>query len=1279
MYEKEVGTLQEAARFADEYALTHKTKFVSSPRPYQSGNKSASFNNSPKPYSPQENKFSSDKGKNPTVSHDKGKQASGPAGITCHYCKKPGHVVSECFALKRKQEKEVMPNAFVKNLKNTSDDLCPPCPKGFIGESKTGVSDSLRAEFIPFVSEGGVSLGENATPVPIRILRDTGASQSLILNNVLPFSDESDTGENNLIMGVDNEKIISVPLHTIFLKSDLVTGLVTVGLRPELPVKGVTMLLGNDLAGGKIVPSVQMTDKPVTEDDTFDVKIFPSCAVTRAMAQKVKVTEAMNDISDLKEDISCSSNDSNRTGNSSSVDTDFSDVYLGSLFDSESDQVTKPTDSDVVLNLSLSRKQLMQEQKDDPEIAQLREEAWPEDEMLKVSVGYFVKDGVLMRKWRPPDIAASEDWAVIKQVVVPKSYRNEILSMAHSLPLGGHLGVNKTVKKILRYFFWPGLRTDVANFCRTCHTCQMVGKPSIHIPVAPLHPIPAFGEPFSKVIIDCVGPLPKTRRGSQYMLTIMCAATRFPEAIPLRNIKAETIATALIKFFTIFGLPKEIQSDQGSNFMSRVFQQLIYRIGAKQIISSAYHPESQGALERFHSTLKTMIRIFCVENEKDWDEGVHLLLFAARESVQESLGFSPFELVFGHNVRGPLSLLNEQWSYSDTQIGLLDYVLKFKERLRKACELAKQNLQSAQHKMKTWYDRKARSRSFGPGDKVLVLFPLQGNPLQAKCHGPYEISSKLSDLNYVVKTPDRRKSTQLCHINMLKPYHQKTVDVVAIVTSPDADECFDDPDPPFKLEIIPSKLSNSEVLQNLDGKLAHLDPLQQTQMKDLILQYPDIFPDVPRRTSVTMHDVDVGDSRPIKQHPYRMSPEKCRLAEKEIEYMLEHGFIQPSSSNWSSPCVLVPKPDGGIRFCTDYRKVNAISITDAFPIPRVDDYIDRSGKSKFLTKIDLLKGYWCVPLTERARTISAFATGSGLYEYNVLPFGMKNAPATFQRMMQNVIRDLPNTYAYIDDIVTGNDDWDEHLESVGKLFQKLSEATLNVNLAKSEFACGTITYLGYVVGQGKVAPVEAKIQAINSFPVPTGKKAVRRLLGMAGYYRKFCKNFAAITLPLTNLLHKEQKFTWTDSCQKSFEQLKSVLCCHPILKSPDFSKPFSIAVDASDSAAGAVLQQKNDHSDIEHPVAYFSKKFNKHQQNYSTIEKELLALILALQHFEVYVDSSLKPLIAYSDHNPLVFLSNMKNKNRRLLNWSLILQEHDLKIVHVKGKDNVIADCLSRC
>ena len=248
------------------------------------------------------------------------------------------------------------------------------------------------------------------------------------------------------------------------------------------------------------------------------------------------------------------------------------------------------------------------------------------------------------------------------------------------------------------------------------------------------------------------------------------------------------------------------------------------------------------------------------------------------------------------------------------------------------------------------------------------------------------------------------------------------------------------------------KLQNSDALSNLSSKIYHLTPEQQGQLTELIGEYPSLFSDAPSRTNVMSHDVEVGDTVPIKQHPYRMNPLKSKEMKKEIQYMLDNDIIEPSQSNWSSPCILVPKPDGSFRFCTDYRKVNAVTKSDTYPIPRVDDCIDRIGKAKYVTKFDLLKGYWQIPLTERAREISAFTTPDGLYQYKAMPFGMKNAPATFQRMINNIICDLSNCEAYIDDLVVHSDTWSEHLKQIRALFDKLSSANLTINLVKSEFS-----------------------------------------------------------------------------------------------------------------------------------------------------------------------------------------------------------------------------------
>ena len=403
--------------------------------------------------------------------------------------------------------------------------------------------------------------------------------------------------------------------------------------------------------------------------------------------------------------------------------------------------------------------------------------------------------------------------------------------------------------------------------------------------------------------------------------------------------------------------------------------------------------------------------------------------------------------------------------------------------------------------MKIWYDRKAKSRSFEPGDRVLVLFPVVGNPLQAKYSGPYKVVKKISDTNYLVKTPGRRKETQVCHINMLKAYHEKpkpelvTLNNRLVLESPThSKDCAgqvaekeEATESEVRLENDqqPIKLQNSQILNDLGTKLSYLPLVQRKELAEVITLYREVFPDVPSKTNLIEHDVDVGDSAPIKQHPYRVSPIKKELLDKEVQYMLKNDIIEESQSNWSSPCILVPKHDGGFRFCTDFRKVNDKTKSDSFPIPRIADCIDQIGYAKFVSTFDMLKGYWQVPLTQRSREISAFVTPSGLYQYKVMLFGMKNAPATFQRMVNKLVRDIDGCEGYIDDVVIYSDNWSDHIRQIKRFFQIMREAKLTINLMKSEFGKATVKYLGHIVGQGQVRPLDAKIQTIVKYPIPT--------------------------------------------------------------------------------------------------------------------------------------------------------------------------------------------------
>ena len=526
--EKQVETLEEAARLADDYYLTHKVSFIAKPKPTSSHpqNKFMSVmpsqSNTPKPNSTSETKSQY--------------PLSRP---TCNYCKKPGHLVSECLKLKRKLERDEAKPTGLTTLRPRSQSSIKTNTVDIVTKPK---SDSTMEIFEPFMLNGFVSLsGDNCPPTPIKILRDTGASQSLILADILPFSEKTSSGTSVLIQGVECGTV-NIPLHHVNLSSDLVTGLVVIGITLSLPFKGVHLLLGNDLAGDKVVVNPLVTDTPNIgqTDDPIEQEIpdlYPSCAVTRAMAKNAILKD-------------------------SNFDIDLTDTFIGQYFNNEIKKSLDPSLSDTQTDSSmschssprsndqghdmLSKSQLIQEQQTDPEISKLIFRALPEDEISQVPICYYIKNGILMRKWRPFDVPADDKWAVYHQIVVPKSYRHEILSIAHESPMSGHLGINKTYHKIINHFYWPGLRSDVSKYCKTCHTCQMVGKPNQTIPKAQLQPIPAFDEPFSRILIDCVGPLPRTKSGNEYLLTIMCTSTRFPEAIPLRNIKTKSIVKALI-------------------------------------------------------------------------------------------------------------------------------------------------------------------------------------------------------------------------------------------------------------------------------------------------------------------------------------------------------------------------------------------------------------------------------------------------------------------------------------------------------------------------------------------------------------------------------------------------------------------------------------------------------------------------------------------------------------------------------------------------------------
>ena len=858
----------------------------------------------------------------------------------------------------------------------------------------------------------------------------------------------------------------------------------------------------------------------------------------------------------------------------------------------------------------------------------------------------------------------------VKRLVVPESCRSLVMYLGHTLPWAGHLGRNKTYMRISARFYWPSMYSDIQNYCSTCPVCQQscaVRKSDRAL----LHPLPVISTPFRRVAMDIVGPLVKSSSGCQYILVLSDYATRFPEAFPLRTITAPVVLRALVQFFSRVGIPDEILTDQGTNFTSRLMHLFNQQLGISAIKTTPYHPQTDGLVERFNQTLKKMLQKFVTDTGKDWDRWLPFVLFAYREVPQASTGFSPFELLYGWDVQGPLDLLRKEWEAPSTKPNdrnIVQYVLEMRDRLSRYQEEAALNLRQAQQSQKTWYDQQARQREFQPGQKVLLLLPSSTCKLLAKWQGPYTIVRKMGPVTYEVLHPEKKRTKQTYHVNLLKEWKERTAAVtpssllVQQVDVPENEEGEDG------VEGLPTAA---------EPVVAHLTSEQVDQLLSVFKEVPSLFAARPGKTAVVEHVIRLKDVNPIRQRSYRVPQHLGEKLKQEVEEMLKLGVIEPSNSEYCSPVVIVLKKDGSLRICIDFRKINAVSEFDAYPMPRIDELLERIGRAQYITTLDLCKGYWQVPLEKSCRPYTAFQTPRGLFQFTVMPFGLHGAPATFQRLMDQVLRGCAHcSAAYLDDVVVYSNTWEDHIQHLTLVLGKIQKAGLTLNPSKCEWAKEETRYLGYRLGHGEVRPQIDKVEAVKNCPRPRTKKEVRSFLGLAGWYRRFVPQFASIAAPLTALTGKDQKnpVVWSEACEIAFQTLKDCLCSSPVLKSPDFSRRFLVQVDASAVGLGAVLAQ-GDLQD-EQPVLFLSRKLLPRETRYSTVEKEGLAIKWALESLKYYLLG--REFDLETDHRALTWINTMKDQNSRLTRWYLSLQPFKFVIRHRAGKSNVVADFLSR-
>ncbi|CAI7897396.1 unnamed protein product [Closterium sp. NIES-54] len=397
---------------------------------------------------------------------------------------------------------------------------------------------------------------------------------------------------------------------------------------------------------------------------------------------------------------------------------------------------------------------------------------------------------------------------------------------------------------------------------------------------------------------------------------------------------------------------------------------------------------------------------------------------------------------------------------------------------------------------------------------------------------------------------------------------------------------------------------------------------------------------------------------------------------KQIEYLLDKGLIRPSTSPYGAPVLFTPKPDGSLRMCIDYRALNTQTIKNKYPIPRIDDLLDQLRGATIFSKLDLRSGYWQIRMADNSIHKTAFRTRYGSYEYFVMPFGITNAPATFQADMNHILRPLLDecVVVYLDDILIYSRDMKQHIEHLRHVFELLRREKFYVKLSKSEFALKKVQFLGHMVSAQGFHVDPKKIEAVRTWKTPENVKELQQFLGFANYYNRFVPQYAKIATPLTNLLKKNTPFKWEDVHLQAMEQLKTALTSAPVLILPDPEKDYVIEADSSDQAVGAVLMQ--DQGKGLQPIAYLSKKLHGAELNYPIHDKEALAIITAFKTWRCYLEG--RKTTVYTDHCSLKYLKTQPTLSRRQVRWIDFLETHfDYDIVYKPGHKNK-ADALSR-
>jgi hypothetical protein len=995
--DKEPTTIVEAASYADNYVSRRSStkKDVNKesaggrrwerPRSYSAygknrGGRGGQTQKKPNPASAGP-KGTVPPGSNPGGNTNRGNNVSGSTGrtpIVCFYCKKEGHVKAECYSYKRMLSMQ---------------------PPGGSAEKVSGVNNvNVIADMNAILQNDNINENSNTHQHPyvqgasvrgtlIELLRDTGADISLIKNSLVGDGDY--TGSHIYVRPILSRQILRLPLAKVSIESPSINGLLSFAVADADTMK-YDVIIGNDLAD---VCPVSIGAVTRLKTGTF----IKRPARYLDDDGDVDALDNVDNVSDIPIDNIVDDNDDDNVDDIPDVIADVDDrvglepmtmpsadpilidgIDIMGDSDVTVDDVDRPDDVEPRLFLSVvSRDEFCQSQRNDLNLAECYrnlEEKESEKELLVGIPRFYEKDGLLRRM-----IRIGEE--VLDQICLPVNYYKQLFWMAHDSAVAGHAGVSRCYARLTRNFWAPKLRENLKDYIRSCQVCQ-TGRYSGGKVRYPLQSIVVpVQEAMYRVGIDLIENMPRSTKGNTFALVLVDYATRFPDVLPLPAKDAETVASGLITMFVRWGYPKEVLSDQGSQFMSRLFDDLFYKAGIKHLTTTAYAPSTNGLVERFNKTLKGMVLKFAEGHPERWDDQLDAFLFAYRTVPQASSGFSPFHLMFGRECRTPISLLADTLDEPDANtdtITEVEFVCRLQERLMRELDAAGAALENAQHRQRELYNRKAAKREFQVGDKVLYLWPRRQSKFGLRWLGPAVVRKRVRECNYVVYFQDE-DIERFVHINMLKKYHDRPAHLCGVsklekIEEETTEELLRerlDPEDSVGYSLIEQQ--KAQEAKELPIVPASLSPGIREEAEQLLREYQDIFSYLPGECYNFKYVLTANTAKLRHQRAYRCAQTLREPLRQELESLKSAGIIsEVVNPLFCAPLIVIPKKDGKLRLVIDYRELNDVTPTEPYTLNRIDELISNLGENEFVSTFDMSKGYFQIPLTDESKILTAF-------------------------------------------------------------------------------------------------------------------------------------------------------------------------------------------------------------------------------------------------------------------------------------------------------------------